>query len=96
VAAGGSATTNADDQTARGSGCATVFSQQQAREWNDELADYIIRNGYSTEIDPSMDRYFSTLKSGRPQIFRHLLVATADHGATSREHGEDASVFDSL
>jgi uncharacterized protein DUF1479 len=47
-----------------------VFSQQQAEEWNDELADYIIRNGYyETEIDPNMDRYFSVLKSGRPQIF---------------------------
>ena len=47
-----------------------VFSQQQARAWNDELVDYIIRNGYyETEIDPNMDRYFSTLKSGRPQIF---------------------------
>jgi hypothetical protein len=47
-----------------------VFSQQQAGEWNDELADYIIRNGYyETEINPNMDRYFSALKSGRPQIF---------------------------
>src|SRR5262245_41476356 len=47
-----------------------VVSQQQARAWNDELADYIIRNGYyETEIDSNMDRYFSTLKSGRPQIF---------------------------
>jgi len=47
-----------------------VFSHQQATEWNEELGDYIIRNGYyETEIDPDMDRYFSTLKSGRPQIF---------------------------
>lgn len=47
-----------------------VFSQQQAGAWNEELADYIIRNGYyETEIGPNMDRYFSTLKSGRPQIF---------------------------
>jgi hypothetical protein len=47
-----------------------VFSQHEAGEWNQELADYITRNGYyETEIDPNMDRYFSTLKSGRPQIF---------------------------
>jgi hypothetical protein len=47
-----------------------VFSHQQATAWNDELAEYIISNGYyETEIDPDMDRYFSTLKSGRPQIF---------------------------
>ena len=47
-----------------------VFSQQQAGAWNEELADYITRNGYyETKIDPDMDRYFSTLKSGRPQIF---------------------------
>jgi hypothetical protein len=47
-----------------------VFSHEQAEAWNDELADYTIRNGYyETEIDPNVDRYFSTLKSGRPQIF---------------------------
>jgi len=47
-----------------------VFSRQEAGTWNEELADYIIGNGYyETEVDPNMDRYFSTLKSGRPQIF---------------------------
>ena len=47
-----------------------VIPCQQAMAWNDELSDYITSNGYyEAEVDPSLDQYFSDLKSGRPQIF---------------------------
>ncbi len=47
-----------------------VIPCQQAMAWNDELGDYITSNGYyEAEVDPSLDQYFSDLKSGRPQIF---------------------------
>lgn len=47
-----------------------VFSREQASSWNDELGDYIMRNGYyEAEVDPNLDQYFSNLDSGRPQIF---------------------------
>ena len=47
-----------------------VFSQQQAEDWNDAIGDYLARNRYHDRpADPSLDKYFSTLKSGRPQIF---------------------------
>ena len=47
-----------------------TFPRRQAEAWNDELGDYITRNGYyDTEIDPSLDNFFSDLQSGRPQIF---------------------------
>jgi hypothetical protein len=47
-----------------------VFPRRQAEAWNEELGDYINRNGYyDTEVDPTLDTYFSTLMSGRPQIF---------------------------
>lgn len=47
-----------------------VIQREQAETWNDELGAYITENGYyETEVDPSLDQYFSDLKSGRPQIF---------------------------
>ena len=47
-----------------------VFPRAQAEAWNDELADYLVGNGYyDTDADPSLDRYFSALDSARPQIF---------------------------
>ena len=47
-----------------------AIQREQAEEWNDELGAYISDNGYyETEVDPSLDQYFSDLKSGLPQIF---------------------------
>lgn len=47
-----------------------VFPRAQVEQWNEELAGYITSNGYyEARVDPSMDQYFSVLKSGRPQIF---------------------------
>lgn len=47
-----------------------VFPRAQAEDWNQAVGDYLARNDYvnkSTRV--AGDKYFSTLKSGRPQIF---------------------------
>jgi hypothetical protein len=47
-----------------------VFSRAQAAAWNEAIGEYLARNRYHEQpADPSLDKYFSTLKSGRPQIF---------------------------
>ncbi|HJQ26491.1 MAG TPA: YbiU family protein [Blastocatellia bacterium] len=47
-----------------------VFPRAQAAAWNEELGEYVTRNGYyEAEADPTLDQYFSTLASARPQIF---------------------------
>ncbi|HEY7688228.1 MAG TPA: YbiU family protein, partial [Dongiaceae bacterium] len=57
----------------RRTGCAVihnVFPRAQAEAWNGQLGDYITDNGYyERKVDPNLDKYFSTLKSDRPQIF---------------------------
>ncbi|HKQ07772.1 MAG TPA: YbiU family protein [Blastocatellia bacterium] len=47
-----------------------VFPREQAAAWNQELGEYVMSNGYyEAEADPTLDQYFSTLVSARPQIF---------------------------
>jgi hypothetical protein len=47
-----------------------VFRREQATAWNDAIGEYLARNRYHEQpADPSLDKYFSKLKSGRPQIF---------------------------
>jgi hypothetical protein len=47
-----------------------VFRREQATAWNEAIGEYLARNRYDERpADPSMDKYFSKLKSGRPQIF---------------------------
>lgn len=47
-----------------------TFPRSQAERWNEQLGDYIERNGYYRRtVDRGLDRYFSNLKSDRPQIF---------------------------
>ncbi len=47
-----------------------VFTRHQAEAWNDEIGEYLRSNRYHERpADPSLDKYFSQLKSGRPQIF---------------------------
>jgi hypothetical protein len=47
-----------------------VFPREQAEAWNEELGEYVAGNGYyEAETDPTLDQYFSTLASARPQIF---------------------------
>jgi hypothetical protein len=61
-------------QAVRQSGCAVVrgvFPEPQARAWFDELGDYLDSNEYDQrEVEKrSLDKYFSQLKAGKPQIF---------------------------
>lgn len=55
-------------------GCAVirgVFPSTQAEAWDRELLDYVIGNNYVERAKDKMglDKYFSQLKSGRPQIY---------------------------
>jgi len=48
-----------------------VFDRKQVEFWNDELANYIEQNNYfeDQKEKAGLDKYFSDLKSGKPQIF---------------------------
>ncbi|MEE3149441.1 MAG: YbiU family protein, partial [Candidatus Neomarinimicrobiota bacterium] len=55
-------------------GCAVirnVFPKSQVEDWNDELIEYITENGYYEQCQEKahLDQYFSTLQSGKPQVF---------------------------
>jgi hypothetical protein len=58
----------------RGTGCAIVrgvYPEETANAWFAELADYLDTNRYEErEVEKrSLDKYFSTLKASKPQIF---------------------------
>jgi hypothetical protein len=58
----------------RKTGCAIVrqvYPAQQASDWFAELCDYLDTNRYEErEVEKrSLDKYFSTLKAGKPQVF---------------------------
>ncbi len=48
-----------------------VFPKTQAEEWNAELGEYIETNDYLTKAEEKagLDKYFSSLKAGSPQIY---------------------------
>ena len=48
-----------------------VFDRKQVEFWNDVLANYIEKNNYfeDQKEKAGLDKYFSDLKSGKPQIF---------------------------
>ena len=48
-----------------------VFPRAQAESWNQQIGDYLARNDYLNKAATrdAGDRYFTSLKSGRPQIF---------------------------
>jgi len=55
-------------------GCAIVrgvFPESQAREWFDEVGNYLEVNDYEAKevAKRSLDKYFSTLTASKPQIF---------------------------
>ena len=66
--------TDATRAAIRRSGCAVirgVFPASQASEWFDEVGRYLEDNDYEAkEVEKrSLDKYFSSLKAGKPQIF---------------------------
>ena len=48
-----------------------VFSQSRVDQWNENLLYYVRKNNYFDKQaqKAGMDKYFSTLASGKPQIF---------------------------
>ena len=48
-----------------------VFERDKVNLWNDELTEYIEKNNYyeDQKTKAGLDKYFSDLKSGKPQIF---------------------------
>jgi hypothetical protein len=65
---------DATRQRIRQTGCAVVrgvFPERQARDWFAELGAYLEENDYEKrEVEKrSLDKYFSALKAGKPQIF---------------------------
>jgi len=47
-----------------------VFARDQAAAWSEEIGEYLARNRYEERpADPTLDQYFTTLDSSRPQIF---------------------------
>jgi hypothetical protein len=61
-------------QSIRDSGCAVVrgvFPEALARDWFAELGEYLETNHYEERevAKRSLDKYFSGLKAGKPQIF---------------------------
>ena len=66
--------TDAKRESIRQTGCAVVrgvFPEAQARDWFAELGAYLEENDYEKrEVEKrSLDKYFSALKAGKPQIF---------------------------
>jgi hypothetical protein len=65
---------DATRQAIRKAGCAVVrgvFPSAQASDWFAEVGDYLETNDYEQrEVEKrSLDKYFSQLKAGKPQIF---------------------------
>lgn len=61
-------------QQIRKRGCAVVrgvYPEAEARDWFAELGDYLARNDYEEREKEKrgIDKYFSNLKAGKPQIF---------------------------
>ncbi|MEC7131476.1 MAG: YbiU family protein, partial [SAR324 cluster bacterium] len=46
-----------------------VFPRQRAEAWFQNLEDYVQENDYFSKQKDGLDRYFSDLKSDRPQIY---------------------------
>ena len=67
-----------------------VFSPEQAAEWNAELGRYVEDNGYFAQEKEKrgMDKYFSGLAAGQPQIF---CVYWSRPQVAARQSGEMAT-----
>ena len=46
-----------------------VFKSSIARGWFEKLVEYVLETGFFTQDATGLDRYFSNLYSGRPQIY---------------------------
>ena len=91
------AVSEAQRERIRRRGCVVlrgVFDPAQATEWNEEIGRYIEENDYfrKAESRAGLDRYFSALSSGRPQIFG-LYWSRPQMQARQHEHLDAARRF---
>ena len=53
-------------------GCVVIrntFPHAQAESWSERIGEYLTSNGYYDTPDKGIDKYFSSLQAGKPQIF---------------------------
>jgi hypothetical protein len=88
-------------QAIRRSGCAVVrgvFPAAQASEWFEEAGAYLDRNDYEQrEVEKrSLDKYFSQLKAGKPQIFNVYWSKPQVHARQDPKLAETRGFLDRL
>ena len=62
----------ADKNLIKKRGCVIIrntFPSSLAQDWNEQIGDYIKAVGYYENPDKGLDKYFSSLQEGKPQIF---------------------------
>lgn len=76
-------------------GCVIVrdtFPVEQAQEWNQQIADYLDALDYVNTPDKGLDKYFSSLQQGKPQIFSvywskpQIMARQSENMAITRRH----------
>jgi len=86
-----------DEQRAliRKRGCAIVrntFPQTQVEQWNEEIVDYLDVLNYYNTPNKGLDKYFSSLQQGMPQIFSvywskpQIEARQSENMAITRQH----------
>ncbi len=63
--------TEADRGLIRKRGCVVIrntFDKSQAERWNQQAGEYAETNGFYETPDKGLDKYFSALQTGKPQI----------------------------
>lgn len=64
--------TDAQKALVKKRGCVVIrgtFPPDQVAGWNEQIGAYVQNNGYYETPDKGLDRYFSSLQQGKPQIF---------------------------
>jgi hypothetical protein len=67
-------------------GCVVIrntFARSLAEQWNEQVGEYAEQNGYYQTPDKGLDKYFSSLQSGKPQI---LSLYWSKPQAEARQH----------
>jgi len=87
--------TEAQRALIRQRGCVIVrntFPVEQAEQWNQEIGEYLDTLDYLNTPDKGLDKYFSSLQQGKPQIFSvywsrpQMMARQSDNMAITRRH----------
>lgn len=87
---------DAQQELIRKRGCVVVrhtFPLALIHDWNKRIVDYVTRNGYYETPDKGLDKYFSSLQKGKPQI---LSVYWSKPQMEARQHENLAAVRKTL